>query len=143
MTHVPIRRTLAFLVIAAVATAFALAVILRSTSTADAATSVSSRLTDFRISARPSSAESGRVTFNVRNGAQIDHELVVIKTSRQATRLPLRNGRASERGARGEVELGGGESRRLSLDLPSGHYVLICNIGRHYQAGMRTNFTVR
>ena len=110
---------------------------------AHAASTVSARLTDFEIRATPSSAEHGRITFNVRNAAQIDHELIVIKTNRRANALPLRNGRASERGARGEVELEGGEARRLTLNLRAGHYVLICNIGRHYQAGMRRDFTVR
>ncbi len=110
---------------------------------AHAASTVSARLTDFKIRATPSSTQDGRVTFNVRNAAQIDHELVVIRTNRRASALPLRNGRASERGKRGEVQLGGGESRRLTVTLPAGHYALICNIGQHYQAGMRQDFTVR
>jgi uncharacterized cupredoxin-like copper-binding protein len=118
-------------------------VIVRSTSTADAATSVSARLSNFKISA-PSSAEHGRVTFRVRNSADIEHEMVVIRTDRRASALPTSSsGKASERGSKGEVEVDGGESKRLTLTLPAGHYVLICNIGGHYRAGMRANFTVR
>jgi uncharacterized cupredoxin-like copper-binding protein len=143
MTHVRPRRIIVALAIAGAAAALALIVILRSTSTADAASTVSARLSDFKIRATPSSTESGRVTFSVRNTADIEHELIVIKTRRRANDLPMRNGRASERGARGEVELDGGERKRLTLNLSAGHYALICNIGQHYSAGMRTNFTVR
>ena len=143
MTNVSPRRILAFLAIAVAAAAFALTVILRSTSTADAASSVSVRLSDFKVRATPSSTESGRVTFNVRNVAGIEHELMVIKTRRRANDLPLSNGRASERGERGDVDVDGGDRERLTLNLSAGHYALICNIGRHYQAGMRANFNVR
>jgi uncharacterized cupredoxin-like copper-binding protein len=143
MTHVSPRRILLFLLIAAAATALALVVILRSTSTADAASSVGVRLSDFKVRATPSSTGHGRVTFRVRNAADMEHELIVIKTNRRADALPMRNGKASDGGAKGEVEVDGGESKRLTLNLSAGHYVLICNIGQHYQAGMRTNFTVR
>jgi uncharacterized cupredoxin-like copper-binding protein len=110
---------------------------------AHAASSVSTRLSDFKVRATPSSTEHGRVTFNVRNTGAVDHELIVIKTSRQANALPLRNGRASTRGEKGQVDVDAGETGRLRLNLTAGHYVLICNIGGHYQAGMRANFTVR
>jgi uncharacterized cupredoxin-like copper-binding protein len=143
MTHVRPRRLIVALAIAAAAAALALIVILRSTSTADAASTVNVRLSDFKVRATPSSTEHGRVTFSVRNAADMEHELIVIKTSRRASSLPMRSGKASTRGSRGEVEVDGGERKRLTLNLSAGHYVLICNIGRHYAGGMRTNFTVR
>ena len=31
----------------------------------------------------------------------------------------------------------------MTLDLKPGHYVLLCNVGKHYKAGMRVNFTVK
>ena len=142
MTHARARRTLLVAALCGLASLAALAVVTASTS-AGSSDRVSARLSDFRITATPSSAEAGRVTFAVRNTAAIEHELVVIRTRRRANDLPLRNGRASERGSRGEVQLDGGERGRLALNLSAGHYVLICNIGRHYQAGMRRDFTVR
>ncbi len=66
-------------------------------------------LSDFKIKASPSSTAHGRVTFKVRNSADMDR----------------------------------GKSKSLTLNLSAGDYVLICNIGQHYRAGMRTNFTVR
>ena len=41
------------------------------------------------------------------------------------------------------MEVDGGERKRLTLNLSAGHYALICNIGQHYAAGMRRDFTVR
>ena len=142
MTHASARRIVLVVALCALASVLALVVVVRTTSAGSSST-VNVRLTDFRVSASPASAAAGRVTFVVRNAADIDHELVVIRTRRRASRLPLRNGRASERGSRGEVELEGGERRRLTLNLPAGHYALICNIGQHYRAGMRRDFTVR
>jgi uncharacterized cupredoxin-like copper-binding protein len=143
MTHVSPRRILLGLAIAVAATVLALVVIARSTGTADAASGVSVRLSDFKVRATPSGAEPGRVTLRVRNSADMEHELVVIKTNRRADALPVHNGRASERGRKGRVEVDGNDSARLTLTLSRGHYVLICNISGHYAAGMRTDFTVR
>ena len=53
-------------------------------------------LSDFKIKASPSSTAHGRVTFKVRNSADMGHEMVVIKTTRQAGNLPMRNGKTSE-----------------------------------------------
>jgi uncharacterized cupredoxin-like copper-binding protein len=142
MTHARARRILLVVALCALASLAALGVVVGSTS-AGSSDRVSARLSDFRITATPSSADAGRVTFTVRNVAAIDHELVVIRTSRRANDLPLRNGRASERGSRGEVQLDGGERKRLTVNLTAGHYVLICNLGQHYRAGMRRDFTVR
>jgi uncharacterized cupredoxin-like copper-binding protein len=36
-----------------------------------------------------------------------------------------------------------GATRVLSLTLPAGHYVLICNLRGHYQSGMRADLVVR
>lgn len=107
-----------------------------------AASRVTERLSDGHI-AGGASARAGTVTFTVRNVAGAEHELVVLRTSRRAARLPVRNGRASEAGKVGEVEVAGHRTRTLRLRLGKGHYALICNIPGHYQAGMRKDFTVR
>jgi uncharacterized cupredoxin-like copper-binding protein len=142
MTLARARRILVAAALASVAAAIALLVVVGSTN-AGSSSSVSVRLSEFRVTASPSSTQDGRVTFNVRNTGDIEHELIVIKTSRRANNLPLRNGRASERGARGEVHVDAGDRERLSVRLSAGHYALICNIGQHYRAGMRRDFTVR
>jgi uncharacterized cupredoxin-like copper-binding protein len=136
-THALIRRTpMAAAVMAAAALVPAAAT--------DAATSVSVRLSDFKVTPAKASAAHGRVTFRVRNSAGMEHELVVIRTSRRAAKLPTSSsGKASEKGSVGEVEVAGGTSKSLTVNLKKGHYALICNIDGHYKAGMHADFTVR
>lgn len=107
-----------------------------------AASSASETLSNFKITGT-SSAKAGSVTFKVKNSASIEHELVVIKTNTPAAKLKVKNGEASEAGSVGEVELGGGSSKTLKLNLKKGHYVLICNVKGHYMAGMHKDFTVK
>jgi uncharacterized cupredoxin-like copper-binding protein len=110
----------------------------------DAATSLPVKLSDFKVKPAKSSVAHGRVTFRVKNSAGMEHELVVIKTSRRAASLPTSSsGKASEKGSVGEVELAGGKSKSLTLNLKKGHYALICNIGGHYKAGMHADLTVK
>lgn len=83
------------------------------------------------------------MTFVVRNAGTVKHELVVLRTATKAAKLPVNDGgKASERGSVGR-QLAAGATRRLTLTLTKGHYVLICNLGGHYMAGMRANLTVR
>jgi len=72
-----------------------------------------------------------------------EHELVVIKTSTKASKLKVSGGKASEKGTVGEVELGKGKSKNLTLNLKKGHYALICNMPGHYKGGMHVDFTVK
>jgi uncharacterized cupredoxin-like copper-binding protein len=113
--------------------------------TADGAASksVSAKLSEFKVRPSKTSVAHGRVTFTVDNGGEKTHELVVIRTDRSASKLPVHGKQASEKGAVGEVEdVAAGKSRKLTLNLKKGHYVLICNIPGHYKAGMRANLTV-
>jgi hypothetical protein len=106
-----------------------------------AASGTSEKLVRYKI-VGPSSARAGRVTFKVANTSTIGHEMVVIRTDTKASKLSTKNGRASEKGSLGEVELEAGASRSLVLTLRPGHYVLLCNVGHHYLEGMRKDFTV-
>jgi len=86
----------------------------------------------------------GRITFVVRNTGTLDHELVVLRTSRAPGRLPVKGSGASEAGFQGETpELRPGQRRRLTLRLRSGKYVLLCNLPGHYKAGQFSSFCVR
>jgi uncharacterized cupredoxin-like copper-binding protein len=110
---------------------------------ADAATSDSVKLSDFKVTPAKSTVSHGKVTFDVKNSAGMEHELVVIKTNTKAAKLKLVNGKASEKGSVGEVELAAHKSKRLTLNLKKGHYALICNVGGHYMAGMHADLTVK
>ena len=128
------------------AVAVGLAALLHSSHDAPAAAAktVNVRLSDFKVRPSATRAAPGRVTFVVHNVGHMEHELVVIRTSRSASRLPVHGTQASERGDLGEVEdLKGGATKRLTLRLARGHYALICNVAGHYEDGMHADLTVR
>jgi uncharacterized cupredoxin-like copper-binding protein len=101
-------------------------------------------LNEFSTKASPKSASAGKVTFSVKNAGDDEHELVVIKTSTSASKLKVSGGRATTKGTVGKVgDIAGGKTKKLTLNLKKGHYVLLCNLPGHYQQGMRTDFTVK
>jgi uncharacterized cupredoxin-like copper-binding protein len=68
----------------------------------------------------------------------------VLKTPTAAADLPVKAGRASEAGNIGETgDLRPGATKSVVIQLPAGHYALICNLPGHYLAGQHTDFTVR
>ena len=99
-----------------------------------AAGNTNATLSDYKI-AGPASAKAGVVTFKVKNAAGELHELVVIKTPTKAAKMMTKNGRASEAGSLGEVEVKGGARRRFKLTLKPGHYVLLCDVGSTSRRG--------
>src|SRR3954470_2427341 len=143
MSFIPHRRVGLLGLIAAFA-AIIVAVALASTSDA-ASKSTTVTLSEFKISPSPKSASAGKVTFTVKNKGDMEHEMIVVKTSTAASKFKVGgNNRVSEKGSVGEVEdLAGGKSKKLTLNLKKGHYVLLCNIPGHYKGGMRADFTVK
>ncbi len=111
-------------------------------------TSVESTLTEFAITAAPSGAEEGSVTFEVSNGGVIPHNFLVIDTDLAEDALPLTTDGLFVDESRvnvvgGTSELVSGAFQSMTLDLPAGSYVLICNnAASHYTAGMRLSFQV-
>ena len=132
----PAPRARSAAVVAAGLTTLAIAV------PALAATTVNEKLSDFKITGA-SSAKAGTITFKVKNVADGEHELIVIKTRRKAAKLKTVGGEASVKGKVDEVEVDGGKTKSLKLKLKKGHYALICNIGDHYSNGMHKDFSVK
>ncbi len=100
------------------------------------------------INLSAASADAGTVTFTVSNTGTVEHEFVVLSTDLAAADLPFdaSANEAEEEGAGVTPvdEIGSimpGEVKTLTVDLPAGHYALICNLPGHYQAGMRADFT--
>ncbi len=94
-----------------------------------------------------SSVKAGPVTFEVSNapGASLTHELVVLKTDVAADKLPIKNGHVPEGQFKkmGELEdVAPGKNKHMTLKLPPGRYVLICNQPGHYSMGMHTSLVV-
>lgn len=99
-------------------------------------------LNEMNIIPAPDSAQAGKVTFDVKNGGQLPHEMVVLKTEKKADALGSGQ-TVPEAGSVGETgDVAAGASKKLTLNLKKGHYALICNIPGHYAAGMHADFTV-
>ena len=109
---------------------------------------VSATETEFKIDLGASTAAAGPVTFEIENAGTVVHEFVVMKTDLAADKLPLDTsaGVVSEDTdgltVVDEVEdIEVGSSASLTVDLPAGHYVVICNVPAHYAGGMHADFT--
>jgi uncharacterized cupredoxin-like copper-binding protein len=104
------------------------------------------------------SAPSGNVRFAVKNAGGIEHELIVLKTSRPFDALPVvdsgdppvRAKSGADKvdelrnvGETGDPNLKPGQTRTFLIkNLAPGRYALVCNLARHYGLGMRAAFTV-
>ncbi len=98
---------------------------------------------EWAIEPAVSSVGPGNVTFQVTNQGQLTHEFVVLQTDAAPGSIPIESGKASEAGHQGEVQdVPPGTTKTLTLNLPPGNYVLICNLPGHYEAGMHAAFTV-
>lgn len=94
------------------------------------------------------SVMAGSVTFEMVNKGAIDHEVVILKTDLSPNALIKASGTSKiDEGASGEnlgeVEAAAGATQSGTFKLAPGHYVLICNVPAHYQAGMFADFEVR
>jgi len=98
---------------------------------------------------------SGLVTFVAANRGWRTHELVVLPLptgSVAGQRVPGPDGKVDESGSLGEASAscaaGAGDGITagavgwLTLDLPPGHYELICNLTNHYANAMYQELTV-
>lgn len=109
-----------------------------------AATTVRVQLKEWKVVPSVASVRSGTVTFVVRNVGNLSHDFVVLRTNLAPGKLPVAKARAKEVGRVGKTQVfRPGLTRRLTLTLRPGKYVLICNVPGHYQAGMFVGFRVR
>jgi uncharacterized cupredoxin-like copper-binding protein len=115
-----------------------------------AGTPVTAALSEFKIELGGASTAAGPVTFQLTNKGAVVHEFVVFKTDLAADQLPMSADGATvdEAGGGGaltlvdEVEdIAVGAAPTLAVNLPAGHYVVICNVEAHYKAGMHAPFT--
>lgn len=115
-----------------------------------AGTSVATALSEFKIQLAATNAPAGPVTFQLTNGGAVVHEFVVFKTALAVDKLPMEaSGAAVDETASGltvvnEVEnIAVGATPSLTVDLPAGRYLLLCNVDTHYKAGMVAEFTTK
>jgi uncharacterized cupredoxin-like copper-binding protein len=92
----------------------------------------------------PASVPAGKVKFVGKNIGTIIHEIIVLKTNTPIDKLKVNSkGKVSEAKSVGEIsEFGKGKTKSVTLKLKKGHYVLVCNVAKHFALGMRAAFTV-
>lgn len=116
-------------------------------------------LDEWGIDAGAAPVRAGQVTIDERNRGSVEHDLVLVRTDRDAADLPMGlEGVAPE--LAGEVVLGesggshdhasadhdhvaAGADRRRVVVLAPGRYVLLCPIPGHYARGQYAVITVR
>jgi uncharacterized cupredoxin-like copper-binding protein len=99
---------------------------------------------EFKLSPSPGTAKHGSVTFTVKNTGALKHEFIVLKTSVAAGKLPIKGTTAKLVGkVEGKIKpMAPGQTKTLTVTLPAGKYILLCNLPAHYKAGQRAAFTV-
>jgi uncharacterized cupredoxin-like copper-binding protein len=114
-------------------------------SAATSATGVTVKLKEFTLTPAVKTTKSGKVTFVVTNLGKLEHEMVVMKTNVPPGKLPLNaKNRVPEKSIVGEAgDIEPGQTKKLTLTLKSGKYVLLCNLAGHYKAGQYAGLTVK
>ena len=143
----PLRRWRAAFVLTVLAIVSAALVACGGSTSANAGsgTPVSVTLSSFHVKADRTSVPAGKVTFSVTNTEAVGHEMVIIKTDAPEEKLTLQKDEtAVETGKIDEVDVfqGPNTTKKLTVNLSAGKYVLICNQPGHYQSGMHMAFTV-
>ena len=92
----------------------------------------------------PAKVGAGKTTFTVHNTGKLVHEFIVLKTNVAAGKLPVKAAKAVLVGkVEGKITgIKPGKTAQLTLTLPKGKYILLCNLPAHYQAGQRAAFSV-
>jgi len=99
----------------------------------------------------PTVLKPGKHTIGLTNDGAMPHELVLFKTDLRANQLPTdAKGEVDEEspllknvGDSGASLAPGGTESFPTATLTPGHYVALCNLPGHYEAGMRLNVTVQ
>jgi len=97
---------------------------------------VSVSLVEWKLVPGQVTVPAGRVSFVVRNDGTMAHEFLVLRSDRHHHSLKVKGGKAVETGRLGEIPvIPSGTSKRITLRLPPGKYIMLCNLLGHYQAG--------
>jgi uncharacterized cupredoxin-like copper-binding protein len=104
--------------------------------------SVKVTLDEMTITLSATHVPAGKVTFVARNVGSAEHEFVVLRKP-SSGKLAVTAFKAAEGGKIGEIDgVPPGRTRRTTLTLQPGRYILICNVPGHYQLGMRAALVV-
>jgi len=104
---------------------------------------------EWKITISAAEHVAGSVTFNLANQGSIPHEFIVVRSDKSATELLELVDPATNRLDEAILDVVGeqpefdpGSPGSVTLDLPPGRYILMCNIEGHYKAGMYTELEI-
>ena len=109
-------------------------------------TTVKATEVEWGIKTSTKASHAGKISFAVRNAGKLTHQFIVLRTNLPANKLPLHGATVNLTKAGkvlGKISVGPGKNGHLSLTLKTGHYVLLCNLPAHYQAGQHAGFQVK
>ena len=110
----------------------------------DPATTLDVSMSEFKFAPANPELAHGTVELTATNKGKTEHELVLLKTNADPSKLPKDGKEVSEKDSIGEIpETAPGQSGAETFDLKPGKYVMVCNIPGHYDAGMYGTLTVR
>lgn len=120
------------------------------TTAAGGATALTIVMSDYAFTPKNATAAAGEVTLTAPNQGKVVHELVLIRTDLPASKLPTESSGDVNENAFPESRLPGeisetqpGSTGTLTVNLPAGRYIMLCNVSGHYQKGMVGNLVVR
>jgi uncharacterized cupredoxin-like copper-binding protein len=108
-----------------------------------AAVTVKASEIEWAIKPTPGRAKHGSVTFVVKNKGKLSHEFIVVRSNRAPGKLPVKGTKAVLKGVKviGKIKpFKAGTTRKLTVKLPAGKYILLCNLASHYKAGQYGGF---
>ena len=142
-----------------VAALFGLVLVVGSAGGDDGGPRVHVAFDEWTLGTDATSVPAGRVTFAEKNDGKQEHDLLIVRTTKRELPVGLEGVRPSLAGKvvlgrehprhehasmSGALHhLGPGRSRRRSVELEPGRYVLICSLPGHYEAGQKSELLVR
>jgi uncharacterized cupredoxin-like copper-binding protein len=106
-------------------------------------------MSDFAFAPKAATVAAGSITLTAPNTGKAPHELVLVKFAGDPQKLPAKPDGSADEGAISPASLPGeveqtapGATGRLTVTLPAGRYVMLCNVPGHYKAGMYGTLTV-
>jgi uncharacterized cupredoxin-like copper-binding protein len=101
------------------------------------------RMTEFAFDPNDAVAKKGAVTITALNDGKVVHELVLLKTDADPAKLPKKGDKVDESTSVGEIaDVEPGSTKKTTLELASGKYVMVCALPGHYEGGMYGSMTV-
>ncbi len=108
------------------------------------ATTLDVSMTEFKFAPANPELARGPIEITATNKGKTPHEIVLLKTDADPSKLRKDGNGVSEKDSVGEIpEVPAGQSGSETFDLKPGKYAMVCNIPGHYDAGMYGSLTVR